>query len=296
MTALLPPNVELIDTLQFGLPGRGAVYLLKGALHALVDTGTAASAPGLLSALRGIRLDHVFVTHLHQDHAGGAGHLATAYPACRVWVHPVGVEHLAEPSSLLDAVRVASPDLFPHYGHPFPVPRHQLVAAHDGDVCDLGNGLRIEVIASPGHARHHLCFFEHTTGVLFTGDALGGWNHPVSGPHTVPPRYDVPTARMTLERLLERGPKWLAYAHFGIRRDAIAPLRRHEAAVLAWLDRVHDLFSVHHSSHDVLDSILSAPENASLSIFDKATLALCVRGAIATLRHEQRLPFEASAA
>lgn len=294
MTGSLPPNVEPIDTWQFGLPGRGAVYLVKGASCALVDAGTGASAPILLAALRGIRLDHVFVTHLHQDHAGGAGHLACAHPSCRVWVHPFGVEHLAEPSRLLDAVQVASPDLFPHYGVPLPVPSHQLVPAHDGEVCDLGNGVRIEVIASPGHAGHHLCFFDHASGTLFTGDALGGWNHPVSGPHTVPPRYDLPTAHATLDRLLLRSPKWLAYTHFGIRGDAVAPLRRHKAAVQAWLDHVHALFSVHRSSQEVVDAILCAPERVDLAPFDKATLALCVRGAIATLRHEHRLPSDDS--
>ena len=185
--------IEIIDTQQFGLPRTGAIYLVRGASLALVESGTAISAGRTLTKLEELAVAPRFIllTHIHLDHAGGAGYLARQFPQVKIVAHERAIRHLIDPRQLVNGVRLAAPDLYHHYGEPLPIPEHQLVFVTGGEVFDLGSDVQIEVIAAPGHAPHHICFYERTSRTLFTGDAAGNWSNPVDVPLTVPPRFDL---------------------------------------------------------------------------------------------------------
>jgi len=278
-----PPNwLQTIDTYQFGRPRTGAVYLVRGERAALVESGTAAFGRRLASRLRGEDLAHVFVTHVHLDHAGGAGDLAAGHPEATVVVHPRGARHLSNPQRLIDSARDASSALFPLYGEPRPVPEHQVISASEGDRFDLGRGIVLEPIESPGHAAHHLCFFERSTRVLFCGDAVGNRGTPVEAPLTVPPRFDLAKGLATLRRLKELEPSLLAFTHFGLAADAASILDDYEIRLLEWFDRLRAMREKW-SPEGIIARVLADPRYVHLSPLDRTLVEMCIRGGLMSL-------------
>jgi glyoxylase-like metal-dependent hydrolase (beta-lactamase superfamily II) len=282
MTRLRNATLSVIDVAQFGEPNAGCAYLLSATKTALIDTGTAASAPRLLTALRGLRLDYVFITHIHLDHAGAAGHLALAHPEALFVVHSRGLPYLLDPTRLVAGVRAASPTLAPLYGEPLLIDGDRVVACADGESFPLGPDIALVAIETPGHAPHHVCFFEPTNGVLFAGDAVGHHSAPVDLPLTVPPRFDPAASRASIVRLLELHPRALAFTHFGITSDSPALLMVYPRHVDEWLARV-DALRARLGPEEVPDAVLSEPRYALLSPVGREVVRLCVRGALLTL-------------
>ena len=277
------PSIEIIDTLQFGLPQSGAVYLIKGERLALIESGTAATVERTLAQLGDLSPSFIFLTHIHLDHAGGAGHLARTFPKAKIVVHERGIRHLVDPRQLLEGVRMAAPDLFHQYGEPLPISEHQLVAVTGGEVFDLGQDVRLEVVAAPGHARHHVCFYEQASRTLFTGDAAGNWNNPVDTPLTVPPRFDLARGLETLQSLKNLAPEHLAFTHFGITNDALSHLEHYEKQLVEWFEEIRELAASLEPA-DIVKRILDRPRYAQLPDTKRSMIAMCVRGAILSLQ------------
>ena len=276
-------RIQTIDTHQFGMAQTGAVYVIPAPRPCLIESGTAVAAPIIKEALSGTTPEIIFLTHIHLDHAGGAGHLARTFPACKIVVHERGLAHLHDPARLIGGVRSASPDLFERYGEPMPIPEENLIAVRGGEVFDLGEGARIEVIASPGHAPHHVCYFEHTSQTLFTGDAVGNWNTSVDVPLTVPPRFDLSQALDTLNALRRLRPTRLAFTHFGMANEALAILEGYERQLGSWFEHIRRLLQ-DSSPNAVIEHVLGQSPYERLSEIEKQMIAMCVRGAIASLQ------------
>jgi glyoxylase-like metal-dependent hydrolase (beta-lactamase superfamily II) len=291
MLPLRSATLSVIDVAQFGEPNAGCAYLLRAAKTALIDTGTAANAPHLLEALHGLRLDYVFITHIHLDHAGAAGHLALAHPEALFIVHPRGLSHLVDPTRLVAGVRAASPALAPLYGEPPPVGGDRIAVCADEESFPLDANTDLVAIDTPGHAPHHVCFFESANGILFTGDAVGHHGAPVDVPLTVPPRFDPAASRASLVRLLKLQPRTLAFAHFVLADDARALLRAYPRRVDDWLahvDAVRTRVDPEAAPEAVPDAILAEPSYALLSPVGREVVRLCVRGALLTLETQAR--------
>jgi glyoxylase-like metal-dependent hydrolase (beta-lactamase superfamily II) len=277
------PPIRTVDTHQFDLPRRGAAYVVGIGRTGLVETGTPRAAPFLLDALADEDLAFIFVTHVHLDHAGAAGALAARYPNAAVVAHPRAIRHLADPRRLVDAVREASPELFPLYGDPTPIPGAQLRAADDGERFDLGGGVVIEAIHAPGHAPHHVCFIERSSRTLFAGDAAGNHGIAVDVPLTVPPRFDLDGALSTLDRLRRLRPSSIAYTHFGrTEEDPDALLVAYRRSVIDWFDRIRRLRG-EQGADGVVAAVLADPKYGELEPPDRFSIEMCVRGALLTL-------------
>lgn len=275
-------RVDVLDTHQFGQRRSGAAFLLRAERTVLAECGTAAAAPQLVAALRGVHLDAIFVTHVHLDHAGGVGHVARAHPEAMVFAHERGVPHLADPSRLVAGVRDASPELFPLYGEPLPVPEPQLHACRDGERFPLGRNSELVVIETPGHAPHHVALLETSRQLLLAGDAAGHLHVPVRVPLTVPPRFDVVASRSSLARLRSLAPRAIAYTHFGIARRAVARLAAYERAVDRWLAEIDDARQ-RFGRDGVADRLFATGRFRRLRGPDRDVAAMCVRGALASL-------------
>ncbi len=280
-------SVQLLDLDQFGEPRSSAAYLVRGERAALVDTGTARSVPRLIDALRGVSIDWILVTHLHLDHAGGAGALAAAHPEATIVAHPKALAHLVDPTRLEESVRAANPALFPLYGRPTPIAEARLRPAADGETLDLGRAVRLEALHTPGHAAHHVCWFEPGKRLLFAGDAVGHHDVPVDLPLTVPPRFDLEKALATLSRLRRLRPQAIAYAHFGVADRAEARLAAYARDVAAWLARIAEL-RTRQSEDEIVREILEEPKYASIPAASREIARLCVTGALASLPGDVR--------
>ncbi|MCS7240230.1 MAG: MBL fold metallo-hydrolase [Candidatus Bipolaricaulota bacterium] len=234
------PGVFLLDTNHFGQPGLGGAYIIHAEEVALVDTGASLAKERILLGLKALGIERtkvkwIFLTHVHLDHAGGAGAVISALPNATVVVHPRGAKHLVDPSKLVASTKSATGERFRFYGEAFPIPEERICTGTDGEVFPLGS-LKVLAIDSPGHAPHHLCFFIPEHGLLFTGDALGLYIKGRLLPTTVPPSFDLVAWLATLERLASLKPQKLLFAHFGPGEPKL--IEEYRALLLAWVERV----------------------------------------------------------
>src|SRR6266700_1430602 len=192
-----------------GYDGITAGYLIRGDRPCLVETGTAPSAPVVRDALAALGigpadLATVVVTHIHLDHAGGAGDIAAMYPQAEMVVHERGARHLADPSRLVAGARmVYGAALERLFGVLAPVPAERIVALDDTGTVDLGGGRRLDSHYSPGHAKHHVGLLDSASGDLYVGDAAGVYIPETADmrPATPPPDFELQTALDSLRKV-----------------------------------------------------------------------------------------------
>jgi glyoxylase-like metal-dependent hydrolase (beta-lactamase superfamily II) len=208
-TFAVADGLSAIDTVMTGRYLVTSAYLLDATEPALVETGPATSAVHVEDGLAALGmgpqdLAHVIVTHIHLDHAGGAGTIARRYPNARLWVHERGAPHLADPTKLVasTARTYGEERMRRFFGTVEPVPAQRLTAVEDGDRISLGDR-ELSVFATPGHASHHMCLEDSRTGSVFAGDALGVHLPDVGvlRPATPPPEFDIDLAVDSIERI-----------------------------------------------------------------------------------------------
>jgi glyoxylase-like metal-dependent hydrolase (beta-lactamase superfamily II) len=219
----LAPGVSFFDLNFQGRPRVIAVGVLHGADGvALVDPGPASSLPSLRAALEraGIAsadISAIALTHIHLDHAGGVGTLLDECPRARVYVHEAGARHLIDPSRLVaSAARLYGDAMDRLWGVIRPVPADRLQALTGGETVDLG-GRRWRVAYTPGHAVHHVSYFDPESGIVFAGDAAGVIVRPDGFvmPPTPPPDIDLALWRGSLATLAAWRAGTLVLTHFG---------------------------------------------------------------------------------
>src|SRR5881397_492490 len=194
-----------------------AVYLIGDGEPCLVEAGPGADGPVVVRALEALGigpadLAHIVVTHIHVDHAGGAGALLARFPGARVWVHERGAPHLVDPSRLVaSTARTYGEDrMRAFYGETLPCPGDRIAVVTDGDRIVIGERT-LEVLHTPGHASHHVALLDPTSGAMFTGEAIGShlpWAD-CYRPALPPPEVDVERALDSIERIRAMTPTML---------------------------------------------------------------------------------------
>lgn len=214
-------------------PLLAAVHLIvENGRVAVVDTASNTCLPRTLGALQKLGLspasvDYVFLTHVHLDHAGGAGAMMQAFPEARLIVHPRGARHMADPTKLFAAVQeVYGAEEARHlYGDPIPIPVERIQEAGDGFSFDLA-GRTLVCLDTPGHARHHLALLDTRSGCLFTGDIFGLSfreldvnGRPSIIPTTSPSQFEPPVMHQSVDRILSHRPPAVYLTHFAEVRE-----------------------------------------------------------------------------
>ncbi len=221
-------GVTAVDS-GFNRSQMAACYLLESDTSvAVIETGTNDSVPRILKALeaRGRSAEdvqYVIVTHVHLDHAGGAGSLMQACPNATFLVHPRGARHMIDPSRLEASVRqVYGDEVFNRdYGTLVPIPESRTRVVESGETLELDDR-PLHFLDTPGHARHHFCIWDETTRGWFTGDTFGlsyreldTARGPFIFPTTTPIQFDPGALKNSVERLMARDPDWMYLTHFG---------------------------------------------------------------------------------
>jgi len=225
-------GVFLIDTLYLR-PGLAASHLVvDDGRAAFVDTGAAPAAPRLLAALDELdipreNVDYLFLTHVHLDHAGGAGQLIQALPHAKAVLHPRGAPHLIDPTKLVaGSIAVYGEALYHQlYGELIPIPADRVVVTEDRQRLRLGRRT-FEFIDAPGHARHHHCPIDLDHREVYSGDNFGICYRafdtdrgPFMLPTTTPVQFEPDALHATIDRLMSYRPQRIFQTHFGPVRD-----------------------------------------------------------------------------
>lgn len=219
----LASGLDYVDLNFLGRPQIIATAILQNASGvALVDPGPTTTLAGLLETLKrqgiGVRdLRQILLTHIHLDHAGAVGSLLRDNPEIEVFVHERGARHLIDPSKLMaSATRLYGQDMDRLWGEVLPVPASQVKVLQGGERLTAG-GRELEVAQTPGHASHHVSFFDRASSIAFVGDTAGirrGSGAYVMPP-TPPPDIDLELWRHSADRILAWQPETLFLTHFG---------------------------------------------------------------------------------
>ncbi len=212
-------------------PQMAAVHLVHSDDEAMiVDTGTSLSIPAILSAIQaqGLESDQVkavSLTHIHLDHAGGAGQLMQALPSAKLYVHPRGARHMIDPSKLIAGTMVVYGEkLYKKlYKEILPIAAERVIEVQDGESLSIGSRT-FELIHTEGHARHHYCLIDADNGDAFTGDSFGVSYRetdtdkgPFIFPTTTPVHFDPEAAHASIERILSYGLQYVYLTHYSQR-------------------------------------------------------------------------------
>jgi len=222
-------GIAAVDAVYDGRHSHSAIHLLiEGGRGAIIDSGTNHSIPRLLEVLsqQGLtpeQMDYVIVTHVHLDHAGGAGEAMRRFPNAKLVVHPRGARHMIDPSKLIaGTVGVYGEEATRKiYGDIVPVPAERVIEAGDEFVLDF-NGRPLRFLDTPGHARHHFCIYDERSGGIFTGDTFGISyrefdvdGRPFIFPTTTPVQFEPEVLHASIDRLMALKPQAAYLTHFG---------------------------------------------------------------------------------
>lgn len=225
-------DIHVIDT-AFQRDHFDAAYLLVGnGRGAFIDCGTGHSLPNLLAAVERAGLgvdaiDWLILTHVHLDHAGGAGALMQRLPNARLLLHPRGAPHMIDPARLVAGATAVygEAEMARSYGRIVPVAAERVVVAEDGHRLSLG-GRELLCIDTPGHARHHLCVWDEASRGWFTGDTFGLSYRELDSaqgafivPTTSPVQFEPEALHASIDRLMAREPEAMYLTHYGRVRD-----------------------------------------------------------------------------
>jgi glyoxylase-like metal-dependent hydrolase (beta-lactamase superfamily II) len=236
-------DLYYVDVGMYETPAYGLVYILDAERPAIVDTGTGFHYETVLDAMRtvGIEpedLEVIAPTHVHLDHAGGAGLLAEECPNADVCIYEAGARFLIDPTRIWEGTKEIMEDRIKYYVEPKPIPEERVVELADGDTVDLGDHA-LDVHHAPGHAFHQAVFFDPANDGVFTADAAGINSPHLDGIiHTSPPTgFDLEGCLADVEMLQDLDPAALYYAHFGDRETGTL-LAEYADVLQEWVDRI----------------------------------------------------------
>lgn len=274
-------GIHTIDT-GFVRPRFDAAYLLvEQGRAAFIDCGTNFAVPRMLKALDDAGLassdvDWLILTHVHLDHAGGAGELMAHLPHARLVVHPRGARHMIDPSQLWAGASAVYGDevMLSTYGRLRAVPAERVVEAPDGHVVSLA-GRPLLCLDTPGHARHHISIFDARANVCFTGDTFGlsyrEFDTPKGAfivPTTSPVQFDPEALHASIHRLVEHKPSAMYLTHYG---------------------RVEDVERLAHDLHEQIDAMVTLARAANASAHDAMARHEAMKAALTDLYLQRAL-------
>jgi len=242
----LNDSLYLLDLKPFGIEAFISSYVVIGDVVAIVETGPTICVENLLRGLSetGVKVadvDYVAVSHIHIDHAGGAGTLLNHLPNAKLIVHVKGAPHMVQPETLWKQTKLVLGEIADMYGEIQPVPEERIITAKDGMAVNLGKGIELEVLETPGHASHELSFYEKNNKGIFTGDTAGIYarKFDVVMP-TAPAPFHLEMALASIQRLIKLKPEKLYYSHFGQVSEAVKRLEAYMDQLRLWAGIVRE--------------------------------------------------------
>lgn len=259
-------TITTLDDNWTGRPRTIATALLESDGHkAIVDPGPGSTLENLRGQLRahGVSVDEleaILLTHIHLDHAGASGALVRENPRLAVYVHKLGAPHMTDPSKLLaSAARLWPNELQALFGEMLLVPTENLRILEGGETLTLG-ARKLEVVYTPGHASHHVSYFDHAEGVAFVGDTAGVRieGHPYVMPATPPPDIDLGIWESSFAAILARQPARLFLTHYGISENPAEHIAAFRERLHRWAALAAESIRAAGGESGAMDSFMAA--------------------------------------
>ncbi len=260
------PSITTLDNLWTGRPHTIASALLESDGHrSIVDPGPGSTLETFQQNLQahGLSvgdLDAILLTHIHLDHAGATGALVRENPRLAVYVHKNGAPHVVDPSKLLaSAQRLWPNDLLQLFGETLPLPVENLRILEGGETLMLGSR-KLEVVYTPGHASHHVSYFDQAEGIAFVGDTAGVRIEGISYamPATPPPDINLEIWDNSFAAILERKPSRLFLTHYGYSDNPSEHILLFRERLHRWAALAAEALRTAASDSAALDSFMSA--------------------------------------
>lgn len=238
-------RIHLIDGFDLGVPERTGTYVIDEEALTLVETGPSPSIKYIKQGLGDLGftladVKYIIVTHIHLDHAGGAGLLVRECPNAKVVVHPRGERHLIDPAKLAAGASAIYGDSFSELFDPIvPIEADRLIVKDEGDTLKIGPDCTLEFLNTPGHSKHHFSIYDPVSNGIFTGDTVGiryqQLIHDGIGfflPSTSPNQFDPEAMQESIERVLDMNVDRIYFGHYGMTENPPKALQQ----VSEWLE------------------------------------------------------------
>jgi len=243
----LNKNILMLDANGWKNDKTTSSFVIIGKDIAILDPAGSESAEIILKLLEDFKIEknkvkYIFVTHRHNDHSGGASVLVKKLKNAKIYAHPITIENIKNPEKINEATKA----MYGSLGEPIdPVKDlEKLVKINDGDIFDIGNGLKIRAMLMPGHTSDHFMFYEEKNGFVFTGDGAGLFSgkYMKSLPNSFPPSFKFEEYRRSLLRLIDLKPKIIGFSHFGaISGDDVSNVLKDALQILdEWKDIIEN--------------------------------------------------------
>ena len=265
MTAIeeLPGGLRAIDTMTAGMTKVTAGYLIDAPRPTLVECGPALSIDNVIAGLRELGMEpgdlaYLVLSHIHLDHAGGAGDIAEAFPSATIVVSEVGARHLVDPERLNASSRRVYGELMDAvYGDCTPIAAERVRGVGDGEKLDMGGGRMLDLLYTPGHAKHHIAAFDGDSGALFVGDSVGVKMEGMTSirPATPPPDFDLVLAERTLQRYRDLQPGVVYLAHYGAVDPPQEALQEASDKLATWAQTAESAWREHDELEHVAETL-----------------------------------------
>lgn len=241
----LSENVFLIDDFDLSMAERTGTYVLTEEKVTLIETSASPSIPYILEGLQTLGvspadISYIIVTHIHLDHAGGAGLMLQHCPNAKVIVHPKGARHLVDPSRLIMGAKAVYGEKFSQLFDPIvEIPEERLVIKGEGDTLEISDRLTLEFLDTPGHANHHFSIYHPLAKGIFSGDTAGIFYPQLDRdgigfylPTTSPNQFDPEKMLHSIRRFKELGIERIYFGHYGMSENPSEAFKQVES----WLE------------------------------------------------------------
>lgn len=269
MPQQLRDRVFIIDDHDLNVEERTGTYVLTEDELTLIDTCASPSVPFIKKGLEemGFSLDqvkYIIVTHIHLDHAGGAGLLLQECPNAKVVVHPKGARHLADPSRLIAGAKGVYGDKFEQLFDPIaPIPEERLLIKTEGDHLDIGPGCTLEFWDTPGHAKHHFSIVHHPSNGIFAGDTVGIRYEQLAKdgidfflPSTSPNQFDPVAMQAAIGRIRNAQLDAIYYGHYSMTFNTEEALAQVEHWLDIFVDKAKSVIAEGRSTAELADELM----------------------------------------